>query len=261
MCIRDRVHGGGHGIGAKVALAAGCYHIDRVTGVVCIDSAPLDHRYFEPFIEFKEYISKLREIQLENSDKNQIMLKLKKEIACPQWRKIFLQNLVQEQTSIKSTEQTILKWNFALEYLHQNLQKNKADSIGCWTTKMGLYTGRGLFIFPEYSRWVHLNTNTLAIHKICPQVKGFGHDIFYIQGDDNPLNHWIYEFPESSWVVHKKILKFLTMYDGVHVLLKDRSEIGKFFIPDIKQGRKNKQQGFTDYSPSHIHHNWRFNGQ
>lgn len=40
---------GGHGLGAKIALAVGCYHIDRVTGVVCIDSAPLDHRYFEPF--------------------------------------------------------------------------------------------------------------------------------------------------------------------------------------------------------------------
>lgn len=29
------------------------------------------------------------------------------------------------------------------------------------------------------------------------------------------------------------------MWDGVHVLLKDRTEIGKVFIPDTKGSRKN----------------------
>lgn len=58
---------GGHGFGAKLALAVGCYHVDRVTGVFQVDSAPIDHRYFESFKEFKSYISILRnEVDLKN---------------------------------------------------------------------------------------------------------------------------------------------------------------------------------------------------
>lgn len=32
----------GHGFGAKVALAAGCYYPERTTGVFCIDYSPMD---------------------------------------------------------------------------------------------------------------------------------------------------------------------------------------------------------------------------
>jgi hypothetical protein len=32
--------------------------------------------------------------------------------------------------------------------------------------------------------------------KICPRVKGFGFDVHSIPGDENTLNHWMYEFPE-----------------------------------------------------------------
>lgn len=54
-----------------------------------------------------------------------------------------------------------LSWNFELEYLYKNTNFNRADSIANWATKHGLYTGRFMALFPEYSRWVHLNTNTL----------------------------------------------------------------------------------------------------
>jgi len=40
---------GGHGFGGKLALAVGCYHSKRVTGVFGLDSGPLDYRYYEPF--------------------------------------------------------------------------------------------------------------------------------------------------------------------------------------------------------------------
>jgi len=50
---------GGHGIGGKIALAAGCFHNERFTGYFGIDTAPLDHRYFESFKEFKGYVEKL----------------------------------------------------------------------------------------------------------------------------------------------------------------------------------------------------------
>lgn len=49
------------------------------------------------------------------------------------------------------------------------------------------------------------------------------------------------------------------MFDGVHVLLKDRTEIGKFFIPDLKNSRDvDGEYIYSDYTPAHYHHNWRF---
>lgn len=43
-----------------------------------------------------------------------------------------------------------------------------------------------MFAFPEYSRWVHLNTNTMPMRFVCPRVRGYGEDIFAVQGDENP---------------------------------------------------------------------------
>jgi len=40
---------GGHGFGGKLALGTACYHLDRVTGVFGLDTAPMNHHYFEPF--------------------------------------------------------------------------------------------------------------------------------------------------------------------------------------------------------------------
>lgn len=48
------------------------------------------------------------------------------------------------------------------------------------------------------------------------------------------------------------------MYDGVHLLLKDRSEVGKYFIPDRPHSRNKSDWEYADYSPAHLHHNWRF---
>lgn len=48
------------------------------------------------------------------------------------------------------------------------------------------------------------------------------------------------------------------MFDGVHSLLKDRSEIGNYFVPDVRNSRKDSDWVYSDYSPAHLHHNWRF---
>lgn len=109
----------------------------------------------------------------------------------PKWRQVFSSNLVQDPKSG-------LRWNFEMDYLHHNVKFNKADSIGYWAEKHGLLPGRAMFIFAEYSRWVHLNTNTMAMMKVCPRVKGFGHDIFYIQGDENPLSNIHSSFLQST---------------------------------------------------------------
>jgi hypothetical protein len=53
--------------------------------------------------------------------------------------------------------------------------------------------------------------------------------------------------------------RFIQMKDGVHVLLKDRSEVGKFFVPSVPNSKVNADHLYGETSPSHIHHNWRFN--
>ena len=54
-------------------------------------------------------------------------------------------------------------------------------------------------------------------------------------------------------------LRFLSMYDGVHLLLKDRTEVGKEFVPSIIYSKKDPNHVYSDYSPAHYYHNWRFN--
>lgn len=53
---------GGHGIGGKLALAVGCYHPERVTGVFNLDGGPLDHRNYEAYQEMKDYVLALTNI-------------------------------------------------------------------------------------------------------------------------------------------------------------------------------------------------------
>lgn len=48
-------------------------------------------------------------------------------------------------------------------------------------------------------------------------------------------------------------------YDGVHVLLKNRDEVGNFFVPDQNNARVPREDFPSDRSPAHYHHNWRFN--
>lgn len=55
---------GGHGIGGKIALAAGCYHFDKVTGVFGIDTTPMNQYYFEPFHELRRNLQSLRKTPL-----------------------------------------------------------------------------------------------------------------------------------------------------------------------------------------------------
>jgi pimeloyl-ACP methyl ester carboxylesterase len=42
---------GGHGFGAKVALATAINNMERTTGVIMLEGGPLDHRYYEAYQE------------------------------------------------------------------------------------------------------------------------------------------------------------------------------------------------------------------
>jgi hypothetical protein len=90
---------------------------------------------------------------------------LKQNIQCPKWRHLFQNNISKGEGSYR--------WDFNVEAIASNLLSNNPSSLWDWPTTNGLFTGKALFTFPEYSRWVHLNTNTLPMLKVCPQLHGF----------------------------------------------------------------------------------------
>ena len=47
---------GGHGFGAKVALATATANLNRCTGIVALDGGPLDHTHYEAYQELSSYV-------------------------------------------------------------------------------------------------------------------------------------------------------------------------------------------------------------
>ena len=47
---------GGHGFGAKLAIATANANLERFTGVVALEGGPVDNRYHEAWHELKSYI-------------------------------------------------------------------------------------------------------------------------------------------------------------------------------------------------------------
>jgi hypothetical protein len=90
---------------------------------------------------------------------------LKSIVECPKWRSVFQNNLVKTDQGYD--------WNFNFDRVNQNLQKDQPNSLWNWPKNIGLYPGRTMFAFPEYSRYVHMGTNTLPMLNVCPQLKGF----------------------------------------------------------------------------------------
>lgn len=50
---------GGHGFGAKVALATAINNLERCTGVINLEGGPLDHRFYEAYQELESYVQAL----------------------------------------------------------------------------------------------------------------------------------------------------------------------------------------------------------
>lgn len=59
---------GGHGFGAKVALATAINNLDRVTGVINLEGGPLDHRYYEAYHELKENVEIAKNFDITKAD-------------------------------------------------------------------------------------------------------------------------------------------------------------------------------------------------
>ena len=105
---------GGHGIGAKIALAAACYHHEHVTGYFGLDSTPMNQFYHEAFADLRNSVNALSGVSTQRSY-SALSNSLKEKITCPYWRTRFLNNLVKGDHGYE--------WNFNFEAVHHNLTK------------------------------------------------------------------------------------------------------------------------------------------
>ena len=80
---------GGHGFGAKVALAAAINNMDRCTGVINLEGGPLDHRYYEAYQELKGYVETVRDFNISKADMASATKFITENVTCKKWAKIF----------------------------------------------------------------------------------------------------------------------------------------------------------------------------
>lgn len=176
---------------------------------------------------------------------------MKSKVKCPKWRALFESNIVKQDNRYT--------WKFDANAVWSNLKNDSPNSLTGWNPTVGIYPGRVCFAFPDNSRHVYLNTNTMPMLKVCIQSKGFLEDIFSVQGDEGVQNHWVYEREDEINPYAWRVAQFLKHYDGVHVLLQNRDEVGRVYVPDIVHVRNPKDEVSTEHKPGHYYHNWRFN--
>ena len=59
---------GGHGFGAKVALATAINNMNRCTGVINLEGGPLDHTYYEAYDEVKGFVEICKDMKIEDME-------------------------------------------------------------------------------------------------------------------------------------------------------------------------------------------------
>eukprot|EP00356_Strombidium_inclinatum_P012414 CAMPEP_0170479812 /NCGR_PEP_ID=MMETSP0208-20121228/901_1 /TAXON_ID=197538 /ORGANISM="Strombidium inclinatum, Strain S3" /LENGTH=279 /DNA_ID=CAMNT_0010752271 /DNA_START=356 /DNA_END=1195 /DNA_ORIENTATION=+ len=240
---------GGHGFGAKVALATAIDNLDRCTGVINLEGGPLDHRYYESFQELKSYVDIASNMD-KSLDVSGATKYLTSNISCPKWASIFTQNLEQKGDNVE--------FKFNVDALSQDMGKYQPDTA-CWHQHYGLWPGEALAIFAAHSRWVHLATNTLPFYRVIPRLTGKfpGHITTFADHLESPLNHWLHEAPEGStrFQLANRMWRWMKFHDGKNVMLADKTEAGWYNIPDRGFDVEcNTRQG--EFTPEHVHHNY-----
>lgn len=91
---------GGHGFGAKVALATAINNMERSTGVIQMDGGPLDHTNYEAYHELRDFVNIANDMNLKEFDYATAVRFLKENISCEKWASIFIQNIEDKGSSI-----------------------------------------------------------------------------------------------------------------------------------------------------------------
>lgn len=153
---------GGHGFGAKVALATAINNMERCTGVINLDGGPLDHRFYEAYQELVSYVSVAKEVVDHKMDVPAANKHINQNISCKKWASIFKQNVLEKND--------LATFKFNIDDLVKNMQMRQPD-VACWHQHYGLWPGNALCIFAAHSRWVHLATNTLQFYNVIPRLQ------------------------------------------------------------------------------------------
>lgn len=242
---------GGHGFGAKVATATASNNLNRFTGVMCLDGGPVDHKYHEAYRDLDSYVKHLAKLELEKTSTQDLHKQIDRYIKDPNWNAIFKQNI--------NTSKGYPQWDFNFEGLHKNMQKQMPD-VATWRESYGLWPGRAWVMLATYSRWIHLNTNTLPFYYVFPRLEGqFPSNEFNIFGEDeSPANHWMHKSKDEDELFHlsNRMWRWLRYKDGAHVLLGDKTEAGWFYVPD-RGTDASVGTGQGEYTPEHVHHNYK----
>lgn len=239
---------GGHGFGAKNAMVLGTYRPHLVTGILSYDYAPQDYTYFRAAATLRELAKSIGNLAGKPFPKSEFE-KVANSVASKKLQSVLSQNL--KQVSLR---------DFNVKFNAPFVASQFDELINWKRIEYGLFTGRVCFLFPDYSNYVFLNSNTNSIMRVCPKAQGFFHDIQMVMTDnDNPeLNHWIYEYPELAADFMKQSVRFLSQYDGVDVRMMNRIEYLEGHTVPVRGSRERKDYYGGSISPPHFYHNWRF---
>ena len=216
-----------------------------------MDGGPVDHKYHEAYQELVGYVEYFKKNDISKMQLNDAIKHINTVVVDESWNKIFRQNV--------NMSKGYPTWDFNLEAIAKNMKKNTPD-ICTWSQRYGLWPGRTWVMLASYSRWYHLSTNTLPFYNVYPRLEGeFPSPNFNIFGDDeSPGCHWLHETKDKKELFHlsNKMWRWLKFKDGVHVLLGDRTEVGKFYIPD-RGNDPIAGTGQAEIIPEHVHYDYK----
>ena len=84
---------GGHGFGAKVALATAISNLNRCTGVIALEGGPLNHVHYEAYQELASYVKFCASLPIDRLDHGKATKMINENVTCEKWASIFRQNL------------------------------------------------------------------------------------------------------------------------------------------------------------------------
>jgi pimeloyl-ACP methyl ester carboxylesterase len=248
----------GAGLGGKIATITGILKYHRITSVVNLDYSPMDLRNHEAFKQLKSAIEATAKIPLTNrAEVEGLIRKVSPDVKL---QRLVLKNLAED-------EKKKLYWRSGFDELAGSLNnKDERLNFGAFAT-VGLFPGRNLSLYAERSPWVHMSSNTIPMYKIFPVLYGeYGQFLDHYDTD----NHNLHETEHVSSIA-KRIFNFYRWFDGVHLLLNHRDEIGRVSVPiRHRSDVPNEHQHLIDeigdpnipkMVPVHRHHNWGYGGK
>ena len=241
---------GGHGFGAKVALATATANLNRCTGIIALDGGPLDHTHYEAYQELSSYVQYCASLPVDKLDLAQATKRINDNVTDKKWAGILRQNLEGKSEGCS--------WRFNIQALAADMAKIRPDTAA-WSPSYGLWPGQALCLFAAHSKWVHLATNTLQFYNVIPRLEGKfpGHINTWASEWESPANHWLHEGPDDQhvWHLSQQISRWLKNYDGSHVLLADKTEAGWYNLPD-RGYDPNIASRPGESNPEFVHHNY-----